>query len=297
MDITYILSLLGGCFALGMLHGVIPDEHTWPITFAYSVGTTTGKGGVKSAGYFTLAFTLQRAIMSQLVFFTVAIFLISNEDLNGPVYFFVGLAMAIAGFLILTNRVPKFMAKRLKHNHAECEAHPDKADCTVPIHWCIIHGFISGFGVDTGIFTTFVYLTTLPVLASAGLWEVGWLPGFLFGIGTFVVMMAIGFFFGETLQIAKRYGKYRIEALGRLVGARILLFGGVLFMLLGPAYWLGIADFIPIEFGTFIALLVLVAFAVPIMLLTWREVRRMPDAPMCLTSILPRVTRDETQKT
>src|SRR3989442_7591937 len=35
--------LLLGSLGLGMLHGVIPDEHTWPITFSYSVGSATGE--------------------------------------------------------------------------------------------------------------------------------------------------------------------------------------------------------------------------------------------------------------
>src|SRR5215471_14590090 len=96
-----VLFLLGGCFGLGMLHGVLPDEHTWPITFAYSVGAASGKGGMKAGAFFSMAFTTQRAIMSQLVYFAVATFLVTSDKLNGPVYTAVGAAMAVAGFLIL----------------------------------------------------------------------------------------------------------------------------------------------------------------------------------------------------
>src|SRR2546428_9657690 len=35
--------LLLGSLGLGMLHGVIPDEHTWPITFSYSVDQLQGE--------------------------------------------------------------------------------------------------------------------------------------------------------------------------------------------------------------------------------------------------------------
>src|SRR5215471_9404211 len=69
------IALLFGALGLGMLHGMIPDEHTWPITFSYSVGTTTGRGGMLSGLFFASAFTAQRAIMAQLVYFALASYL------------------------------------------------------------------------------------------------------------------------------------------------------------------------------------------------------------------------------
>lgn len=273
-----------------MLHGVLPDEHTWPITFAYSVGAATGRGGIKAAGFFSLAFTTQRAIMSQLIYFAVAVFLVTSDRLNGPVYTAVGAAMAIAGYLILKDKVPHFhpLMKLSQHDlakHTSAETGPEEGQRgAVPVHWAMIHGFISGFGVDTGIMSTFVYLTTLPVLASTGLWQFGWLPGALFGFGTFAVLMVIGFFFGETLQVVKRFGANRIVAFGRLVGARVLLFGGLMFVVLGPAYYFGFGDYIPVDFGTFIVLLVMVAITLPVMLYTWREVGRSPGmAPFVMS--------------
>ena len=29
-------------FPFGLLHGVLPDEHTWPITFSYAIGARAG---------------------------------------------------------------------------------------------------------------------------------------------------------------------------------------------------------------------------------------------------------------
>lgn len=277
-----------------MLHGVIPDEHTWPITFAYSVGTTTGRGGMLSAAFFALAFTAQRAVMSQLVYSAVAIFFVTSDTLNGPVYTVVGAAMAIAGFLILKEKVPHFhfLIRRSSKGTSAQRSNDGKGPIShspggpaVPAHWAMIHGFISGFGVDTGIMTTFVYLTTMPVLAAAGLWEIGWLPGALFGMGTFTVLMTIGFFFGQTLQVAKRFGATRIAAFGRLVGARVLLFGGLAFVILGPAYYFGFSNRLPVDFGTFVVLLVMVGIAVPIMILTWREVGRTSAASTTMSPV------------
>ena len=231
-----------------------------------------------------LAFMTQRAIMSQLVYFAFATFFVTSDRLNGPVYTAVGAAMAIAGFLILKDKIPhlhpgmkiseKDLAKHIKPDGTAI----DKNKSTVPIHWALIHGFISGFGVDTGIMSTFVYLTVLPALAAAGFWEVGWLPGALFGVGTFVMLMGIGFFFGETLQVAKRFGQDRIAPFGRLVGARVLLFGGLAFVVLGPAYYFGFGNVVPVDFGTFIVLLVMAFIAVPVMFFSWEEVMRIPRA-------------------
>lgn len=272
-----IFYLLAGCFALGMLHGIIPDEHTWPITFAYSIGAATGKGGMKAGAFFSLAFTLQRALMSQLVYFAVATFLVTKEWLNGPVYMVVGAAMAIAGYLILKDKAPHVhpmmsVSKSDLSKHIRGEY--DKIDSSlspVPIHWTMIHGFISGFGVDTGVFTTFIYLAALPAIAENGAWMLGWVPGALFGLGTFLVLMLVGFFFGQTLQIARRFGSLRIAAFGRLVGARILLIGGIIFLFIGPLYIVGLFGSLPFDVGTFLVLLVMVGVAAPVMIYTWRE--------------------------
>src|SRR6266702_4912289 len=100
--------LLGASLGLGMLHGVIPDEHTGPITFSYSGGSATGRGGMLSGIFFASAFTLQRAIMAQLVYFALASYLAFDEGLNALVYVAVGLAMTIAGYLILSGKLPSW---------------------------------------------------------------------------------------------------------------------------------------------------------------------------------------------
>ncbi len=32
-------------YLLGVVHGITPDEHTWPITFSYSLGSYSAKKG------------------------------------------------------------------------------------------------------------------------------------------------------------------------------------------------------------------------------------------------------------
>ncbi len=38
-------------FLMGMVHGITPDEHTWAITFSYSIGSYSTRGGMR-AGFF-----------------------------------------------------------------------------------------------------------------------------------------------------------------------------------------------------------------------------------------------------
>src|SRR5881296_4538421 len=275
--------LLGASLALGMLHGVIPDEHTWPITFSYSVGSATGRGGMLSGAYFAAAFTVQRAIMSQLVYFALVTFLAFNEALNGPVYVAVGLAMSLAGYLILQDKLPHWhplmwistrdRERHLKKDPAGSTQSQAGLQKTVPVHWCLIHGFISGFGVDTGLFTTFVYLVAVPAMPASYL---GFAPGAAFGLGTLAVLLAIGSVFGGVLQIAKKWGPERVQLFGTRVGARSLFYGGIIFVIAGILFRTGIQDTIPLDFGNLIVLAFMIGVIIPVMIVTWREVKASP---------------------
>ncbi len=233
-----------------MLHGVIPDEHTWPITFSYSVGSATGRGGMLSGIFFASAFTLQRAIMAQLVYFALASYLAFDEGLNALVYVAVGIAMTIAGYLILRGKLPSWhpLARFLRSRGG---THYDEKGVSrrVPTHWCVIHGFIAGFGVDTGLFTTFIYLVAVPAMPAAYL---GFAPGAAFGLGTLIVLLAIGSVFGSVLQIAKRWGPERVQLFGTRAGARSLFYGGIIFIIAGALFRTGIQNTIPLDFGNLI---------------------------------------------
>src|SRR5437763_6391243 len=56
-------------FLLGIVHGVTPDEHTWPITFSYAVGGYSTARGLRAGLLFSLAFGIQAAFASELAFF------------------------------------------------------------------------------------------------------------------------------------------------------------------------------------------------------------------------------------
>ena len=76
-------------FSFGLLHGILPDEHPWPITFSYAIGGGSGKEGMKAGLFFSAAFTLQRTIVSELAYLALAPFLL-KPAVNGIAYIVVG---------------------------------------------------------------------------------------------------------------------------------------------------------------------------------------------------------------
>jgi hypothetical protein len=60
------LEALTYSFLFGLLHGILPDEHTWPISFSYAIGGASGKEGMKAGLYFSAASTFQRMLISEL---------------------------------------------------------------------------------------------------------------------------------------------------------------------------------------------------------------------------------------
>lgn len=211
--------------------------------------------------------------MAEAVFVAVGKWLALDNNLNSPVYIVVGIAMFAAGYLILRNRIPdwhplnKISNIDMERHSAHADEHPSGETHTVPIHWCLIHGFVAGFGVDSGLFSTFIYLVAVPALSV----PTAWLAGATFGTGTLVVLMVIGLVFGGALQVAKKFGTERLRLFGIKVGARSLLFGGVLFMASGIAYHFGLQNYIPTDYGNFIVLIFMIVIIVPVMIYTWKE--------------------------
>lgn len=262
------LELLFGCFILGLLHGIIPDEHTWPITFSYSVGSATGRGGMLSGIFFSSAFTLQRAIMSELAYLAI----VSVIDLTryiSYVYIAVGIAMSVAGYLLMKDSMPHWHPLMWVSTRDRIK-HIGEGRTTVPVHWTIIHGFIAGFGVDTGLFTSFVYLVAVPAMPNAIL---GFLPGAVFGIGTMFVLSVIGLTLGSGVKIAKKFGVNRIELFGSLVAARSLFAGGFLFIGAGLFSISPFANSFGIDIGNTLIVSFMVLIVLPVIIKSWGDAK------------------------
>jgi hypothetical protein len=236
-------------YLLGIVHGVTPDEHTWPITFSYAVGSGTTKGGVKAGLVFSTGFTVQRAILSEVAYFALAgIFMTSF--VFGVTYLIVGLVMFLAGIYIkrksiyphwhlIEEKLGAFfihrkskgqMEKELQHKADPSAEKDDVGMRPIPSKMAFLHGLIAGFGF--GAFALIIYTVLAPAMPNP---YFGFLPGLLFGLGTMTMQIAFGAAFGKWLTEVKRLTIKGIHFVSRSISSDVLEYGGLAFVIGGIA--------------------------------------------------------------
>ena len=234
-----VILLLG--FILGLLHGATPDEHTWPITFSYSVGSYSSRGGAKAGLVFSGGFAVQRAILTTLGFLgLVAVY--ERYDLNGPVYILVGVVMFVAGWYLLRGSdvhvpIDAFFERALgrffgDHTHHSTrvlaqEPVPEGEVKPASLRMALVHGFVAGWGL--GGFATILVFVLTPQMPSVG-WAA--LVGGMFGLGTMVMQIITGALFARLSRLGK-LTMGQIQRLGQRTAARTLYFGGLVFVVMG----------------------------------------------------------------
>lgn len=265
-------------FLFGFLHGIMPDEHTWPITFSYAIGGASGKQGRKAAFYFSAAFTVQRMLLSELAYLALAPFLLS-PTINGIVYVMVGIAMVFAGLMVL--RKDRYPHLHLLGHHHETSVEIEHSlrnlgrdhrnplgDYSAPKPtWALIHGFIAGFGL--GGFSIFINTVAAPAMPNPWL---GFLPGLLFGLGTMLVLILIGDLVGASLHWLHNLTEVEIRQIGAQTGGRTLFFGGWLFTAAGLVDLFGWGKYLPFERGSILIMLFMTLIAIPAFVFSWRAV-------------------------
>ncbi len=241
-----LLSALIISYLLGIIHGITPDEHTWPITFSYSVGSYSTRKGMKAGLIFSSGFTFQRALLSEIAFLALAgIFMTAAAF--GITYIIVGIAMAAAGFYIaskgkylhwhyLEHKLGR-MAGLHKNNpekeHAELEHEANPVFIgddmkPIPLKLAFVHGLIAGFGF--GAFALIIYLVLAPSMPSI-YW--GFVPGMLFGLGTMTMQILFGAGFGAWLSRSKKLTKNGIAFVAKSISRYVLTYGGLAFIIAG----------------------------------------------------------------
>ncbi len=207
-----------GAFLLGLLHGIVPDEHTWPITFSYAIGGASGREGLRAGILFSAAFTLQRALASELSWFAFASLLLASHW-TYAIAVLVGLVMLGSGGYVLL----RLRQQAPGPGHA---AHP-AAGRAMPRWMPLVHGFIAGWGA--GGFALILYTTLAPAMGSPYL---AWIPGALFGLGTMVAQALIGGAVGAWMARRRLPATALAEVAARTAGS-MLAAGGVVFAGLG----------------------------------------------------------------
>lgn len=231
--ITFLLS-----YILGIVHGITPDEHTWPITFSYAIGSGSSRKGAEAGAIFSLGFTVQRALMSELMFFVFAYGLYSIKDfISSPVFFgivyiIVGAVMYIAGHYVKYGsyyphlELNEFVSKRMhpRFRHEETDFYKKE----VKMKMAFIHGLIAGFGF--GAFALIIYFVFAPAMPNA---YVAFLPGLLFGLGTMTMQFSFGALFGTWIRKVKRVTEKGIQFIAKYIASNVLMYGGLTFFVAG----------------------------------------------------------------
>jgi hypothetical protein len=284
-------------FILGLLHGATPDEHTWPITFSYSIGSYSSKKGMLSGLFFSAGFTIQRAFLTTLGYLGLATFY-AEYNLEGPVYILVGIVMAIAGSYVLRGRyihIPFDMLLKGKEHHTPSAERIQPHEVTmhnISLKMATLHGLIAGFGFGAyATILTFVLSPQVPSIIYSPL------PGLFFGIGTMVMQMLFGAVFAA-LVTARKLSRDDICFLGKFTAGRTLYYGGLLFFLIGTALSfipslgeLGVSTGINIPnldtvgLGTFLVLATVGIIGIGSIISGLRTVRRINSSQYCSTNV------------
>ena len=269
-------AILTYCFLLGMLHGILPDEHTWPITFSYAIGAGSGARGMRAGLSFAAAFTVQRALMSELSYLALAPFL-RSPAVNSAVYIVVGAVMSLAGWMLATKR--RYGHFHLLGHHHESPEQMERAtdvlsrrhtagggEQSLPLRWTLLHGFVAGFGM--GGFALFVNAVAAPAMPGA---RFGFLPGLFFGLGTIVTLAAVSAVFGFAVRAVSGLKEEDVRRFGTRAGARMLYFGGFLFVAAGLVMAFGLGRSWTGNLGYIVIALFAAVVVLPVLFYSWRE--------------------------
>ena len=222
-----LIEILIIAFILGVLHGITPDEHTWPITFSYAIGSYSTRKGMKAGFSFSLGFTIQRAFLTTLGFLGLAAFY-KEYNLDGPVYVLVGVAMTVVGMYMLNKKIDihiPFDRLLMSEHHSVKSERVQMHDIKPKV--AIVHGLIAGFGFGAyATVITFILAPQVPSLIYAPL------PGIMFGLGTMTMQIIFGAIFANFARV-KKLSEDQVKYVGRKTAGRTLFYGGIAFAVIG----------------------------------------------------------------
>ncbi len=231
LSVSMILLL---AIILGTMHGATPDEHTWPITFSYSVGSYSTRGGMKAGFIFSSGFTIQRGILTALGFLGLAT-IYKRYNLDGWVYLLVGFVMFIVAFYLVKGTdlhlpLDKLFGGRVHHT-TKAERLPmqevENQLKPVPAKMALVHGFVAGWGFGAySTIITFILAPQMPNIYLAAL------VGIFFGLGTMIMQIVTGALFANIMRV-KKLTIDQIKYIGTSTAIRTLYLGGLAFAILG----------------------------------------------------------------
>ncbi|WP_369689108.1 hypothetical protein [Vulcanisaeta thermophila] len=168
----YVLRSMGSfwllaVFVIGIVHGLKPDEHTWPVTVSYGLMQRSVRGVVAVVSVFAGALTLVWSALSAFVGWVMGF--IDVSILDPYVDLIVGVTMiGVAAYLFFG------------HNHG----HGGVKTADYKLVW--IHGLAAAFGGD--FFVVLILSTVLAQVIHS--WQL-FLVGFMFGFGSWLAQLVV----------------------------------------------------------------------------------------------------------
>lgn len=203
-------------FLIGIIHGLKPDEHTWPITIPYALCQKDLKRAILASFIFTGALTI---VWTALSFAISQLFLLINPEITTPY------ADLIAGATMIT--VASLFIWKTKKQSNGFEARNTAPDYR--LIW--IHGLAASFGGD------FIVILILSSVLIGGIIPsiFGFMIGLLFGLGSMLAQSII-------VTAAYKGAKSLVRNANLLARSGIfsLLFLGIFLASLGIVHFTGI---------------------------------------------------------
>ncbi|MEM3259783.1 MAG: hypothetical protein QW533_05280 [Thermoplasmata archaeon] len=183
------------------------------------------------------------SILTLIISYVGNIFL--SEKYNPYVFIFAGFTMILVAFLLFIFKLRTIICSRVNENyyskniihrfvnfigchHVHGDLGFSELKMAPPYKMIWIHGIIAAFGTDSLFIAVYSTALTVPIY-------IGFLPGFLFGIGTMISLTIIGYIVrrGANLGIKdERQLKNRAQLLG-YIGIYLLLSLGIFMVILG----------------------------------------------------------------
>lgn len=208
MPLNSLLSI----FLLGLVHGLTPDEHTWPVIFAYSVQQKKIKKSIKTAVYFALAATIPWTILAAIVGYLGSILIPETWE----VYFHILLGGAIILLGIYT-----VIYQHIPHLHiGHQKGHQDKPPKPFKTKQAFIYGLILGSGPCAPVLLMYGFA------AQSQSVLIGIFAGLLFGLATLLTLGILAGILGGLVQYAQAKIRRNLsKILAYISGFVLIVFG------------------------------------------------------------------------
>lgn len=201
-----MVSFLLSVFLLGLVHGLTPDEHTWPVISSYAIGQRRAKRGALAAFLFSIFEIIPWiAIASACAFLGSMIY---KEAYEVWVHLILGLIMLAAG---------AYMLWRKQAFHLHIKGCPERPSMKI----MPVYGLVSGFGPCLPVLALYTFA------AQTQHRGYGIILALLFGLGTMLSLIVIASILAKFVELAEKKWKETISRICSWISGGILVIFGI----------------------------------------------------------------------